>query len=255
MLKRYACLLLVSGCVVNGRSVVGPSTSPQPSSSSTAVETSTGEARDPDDPQTTDPPYPTAPADPWAAVAGDQPLRLPRERADHWIVRGSQTQCTAVRDHCLVKETWFFVQQSMIDRKAQYPNVLISAGPAIFGPDRPYTPANTRSPLQSTADAIAFRTVPATKRNLVPGAYVIGIPHGDLPYSGVSAIGAGWQYGELESVDYDAGVYQLKDYPDTMPLAGARVVVLAWKPGGKVEIVGKQRREQLAVSAADVFLP
>lgn len=247
---KYA-LILLAGCIVNGRSVVGPS-----SPSAAAAPGSTSDApNDPEDPYTTDPPYAAAPANPWAGVAGDQPVRLPREQADHWVVRSSKARCTALRDHCLVKETWFFVQQSMIDRKAKHSSVQIPAAPAVFGPDRPYTPANTRSPLQSTEDAIAFRTVPATKQNMVPGARVIGLPHGDLPESGVAAVGAGWVFGELESVDFAAGVYQLKDYPDTMPLVGARVAVLAWRPGGKVEIVGTQRRDQLAVNARDVFAP
>jgi hypothetical protein len=106
------------------------------------------------------------------------------------------------------------------------------------------------------AGLIAYRTVPATKANLVPGALVIGLPRErGIPRSGIAAVETAWLFGPLEYVDYDLGVYRIKDAPDTLPLEGARVAVLQYREGGKVEIVGNKRRDQLAVSPNDVFLP
>jgi hypothetical protein len=98
--------------------------------------------------------------------------------------------------------------------------------------------------------------VPATKANLVPGAIVFGLSRPTvIPQSGADATQMTWDYGIVESVDLDVGVYKLKDYPDTMMVQGARVGVLKWVPGGKVEIVGGKAKTALAVRAADTFAP
>lgn len=201
-----------------------------------------------------EPPYLTAPADPWAAVAGDQPRRWSVEQAEKWTVRGDQSPCTAKEDHCLVKDAWFFVSQASIDRKKERPAAQVSAAVGVFGPREILRPWNARSQLQSKP-FVAYRTVPATKQTLVPGSIAIALA-GDPPLSdGIGAVEAFWVLGIVDSVDLAAGTFTLEDYRASYPLHYARVAVLKWVDGGKVEIVGGKKRDQLGVSVKDLFLP
>lgn len=195
------------------------------------------------------PPYPSAPADPWAAVDGDQPRRWSAEAADHWVVRGNAGDCSAAHDHCLDKDAWFLVPDHRLTRE------LTTASVHVFGPDGPASPANAGSGFGGDKYT-AFRTVPATRHNIAVGSIVIGLSRGTpVLGSGQHAITAYWNYGTVEELDVDIGVYKLKGAGDTAQLTGARVVVLSWQPGGKVKIVGGKKRDQLAVKASDVFLP
>jgi hypothetical protein len=268
-MKPLAIAILMSACTINGKAY-GPGTKTTASSStsdSSAANSSSKPSQQPSsDLYTNDgrvredaryykePPYLTAPADPWAAVQGDQPLRWPADKADHWTIRDNEADCTAKQDHCLVKDTWFIVRVSDIERAKKHPG-SVSAAVAVFGPEKPAKPWNGQSNVTGD-DYIAFRTVPATKKNLVAGALVIGLTRGrPMPKTGRQALEAFWTYGVLEEAKLDLGVYQLKDYPDTLPLEGARVAVLSWRPGENVQIIGGKKRDELAVSANDVFMP
>ena len=252
-----------TGCTVNGKTF-GPTTplggSTSSSSGSTREPGTLGSGFAADDPAPADgqyhklPPYPAAPADPWAAVSGDQPKRWSADDADHWVVRGNDGDCSAAHDHCLDKDTWFIVRDRDLER-ARDNTINASATVHVFGPEGPAQAANTGS--NRVGDPYtAFRTVPATKANLAPGAIVIGLPR-DTPTlgSGQHAVNASWSYGIVEDVDFEIGTYKFKGAGDTSRLTGARVVVLSWHEGEKLKIVGGKKRDQLAVKASDVFLP
>jgi hypothetical protein len=265
-MNRFALTIMLAaglgaGCTINGKAY-GPGAS-KPSGGSTTSTSSAPtrepgtlgsgfeatEAGPPDGVYHKLPPYPSAPADPWAAVDGDQPRRWSAEDADHWVVRGNEGDCSAAHDHCLVKDAWFVVRDRDLERE------LTSATVHVFGPEEPAVAVNARS--NRVGDPYtAFRTVPATRANMVVGATVVGLSR-ETPGlgSGQHAVEVYWNYGTVEDVDFDVGVYKLKGARDTAWLTGARVVVLSWHPGGKVKIVGARKRDQLAVKTADVFLP
>src|SRR5687768_9383824 len=204
---KLAAFALLAGCVVNGKSYgpgprgpspAAPTGAAQPSSPSSASAPATDDRLTPDGRVREDaryykePPYLSAPSDPWAAVQGDQPLRWTEEAADHWTLRANESPCTAVQDHCLVKDTWFFVRQSDVDRKKEYKSAQVTAAVGVFGPKGPARPWNARSQVHGE-NLTAYRTVPATKQNLVPGALVIGLSRGTTwPRSGIGAIEAFW---------------------------------------------------------------
>jgi hypothetical protein len=268
-MKLWVFAVMTTACTVNGKSY-GPGSSstttptsnnsndsapqaeqrPQtgvPTSSMSMSERSTLHA--PDEGSNTGlPAYPSAPQDPWLAVDGDQPKRRAREQ---WTVRSTDGDCSAAHDHCLEPDAWFIVQKAELAR-----DKYVAASVALFGPEGgTLYPGNTRAQWVRE-NFIAYHTVPATKANMVPGAIVFGIGRPTvIPSSGTDAVGMSWQYGVLESVDLDVGVYTLKGASDTLMLPGARVAVLTWTPGGKVEIVGGKAKNQLAVTAKDVFLP
>jgi hypothetical protein len=73
-------------------------------------------------------------------------------------------------------------------------------------------------------------------------------PH---PRHGQHAIEQLWEIGTVETVDVELGVVKLVGADDTHLLSGARVVVMQWKPGEKVRVVGATER----VVLSDVFLP
>jgi hypothetical protein len=286
-MRFWQIAVVLSGCVVNGKAY-GPGGSSTPSSPSGAGAPSGGTAassattagstsdasgqqgapasNDRSDLYTPDgrvredaryykePPYLSAPADPWAAVQGEYPLRWTEAAAEHWTLRGNESPCTAMQDHCLVKDAWFFVKQSDIDSKVDRPMMQISAMVGVFGPTKPAIAWNAR-PSVNGDNLIAYRTVPATKHNLVPGAIVIGLGRERWPHSAIGAYEAMWYYGEVEEVQIDLGVYKLKGGNDTLPLEGARVAVLVFKENTKVKILGSKKRDQLAVKPSDLFLP
>lgn len=200
--------------------------------------------------------YGGGPADPWMAVAGDQPKLIPHERADYWKLRGDDYDCTAAHDHCLEPYVWFTISET--DRKRGLPKPVAQA---VFGTeherqDHLYGPVNGRADGYGGDPFVAYRTVPATTTNIAVGTLVIALDRsaGALR-SAEGANGATWWIGEVEEIDLDGGFFKLKDRDDMFKLWGARPVVLMWKPGGKVQIVGGKSRDQLAVKAADTFKP
>lgn len=188
------------------------------------------------------PPYPKAPQDPWLAVRGDQPAQRPRDR---WTPRSTKGDCSAAHDHCLEADTWFVVWNENVGRRDRTAYGTLT----VFGPSGPLA-SNGAGPY------VAYRTVPATRANMVVGATVLGLPRPTaVPESQSDAASARWSFGVVTEVDTDTGVYKLQGHADTLMLSGARVAVLEWVPGGKVEILGGKPRTALAVSAKDVFLP
>jgi hypothetical protein len=250
--------IIATGCTINGKAYGPGAASPASSAGSppTREPGTLGSGFAASEPAPADgvyhklPPYPSAPADPWAAVSGDQPKRWSADDADHWVVRGNEADCSAAHDHCLVGDAWFIVRDRDLER-----GELTQATVHVFGPEEPATAVNTNS--NRVGDPYtAFRTVPATKANLAPGAIVVGLGRDTAKLaSGQHAVNAYWNYGVVEEVDFDVGVYKLKGARDTARLTGARVVVLSWHPGEKVKIVGGKKRDQLAVKPSDVVLP
>lgn len=275
MTIRYsACALLVAGCVVNGKaygptSSLATSSSSPTSSSSSPTSTGSSDAMTASDRSATEAAsltnagssaaandkatrsetaaYPDAPADPWAAVSGDQPKRRPA--GDQWTVRTHDFACTAAHDHCLETDAWFIVDQQ--PRPAGYQR---DGEVYVLGADEPFGAWNAVMRKHGPDRYIAYRTVPATRDNLAAGALVFGFKSAH-PANGRKAVEDSWAHGKLASVDLAHGSYTLEGREQPLPLSGARVAVLRWQPGGKVEIIGGKQRDQLAVRAGDVFLP
>jgi hypothetical protein len=257
-MKHWAIAVLCTACTINGKTLgTGSSSTPNgggvggggvPASSMTTEERK--ELGAPDEGLNTGlPSYPSAPQDPWLAVDGDQPKRRAR---DQWTVRDTKGDCSAAHDHCLEPDTWFLVQAGDLSPDVDH---VVTASVALFGPEGPLYASNVNTRTISE-NYVAFHTLPATRRSLVPGAIVFGIQRIDAaPTSGLHAAQVPWHYGIVESVDLDVGVFKLAGDKDTMVLSGARVAVFKWAPGGKVEILGGKARNQLAVTANDVFLP
>lgn len=268
MRLHYGIVIVLSACTINGKAygpgASAPSTVPASNASSAPASTGGGDQRS--DLYTADgrvredaryykeQGYASAPADPWAGVANDQPVRW--ATPDRWVLRETPAECTAKLDHCLVKEAWFVVNDDHLQGKKQRSGVeLIDTRWQVYGGEEFLSPANTTFQGPRKGNLTAYRTVPATRHNMAPGVIAIGLPHGIIPAHARASYELGWTYGIVEEVDFDIGVYRLKGDSDTRPLAGARVAVLAWRAGEKVQILGGKRRDQLAVQPADVFLP
>lgn len=258
MTKLWLLAALCTACTINGKAFGpgaggggggGGGSSPAKGPAPTGVPTSSmtqGERWDlgaPDEgPDTGLPAYPSAPHDPWVAVKGDQPAARPRDR---WTARSTKGDCSAAHDHCLEADTWFLVWKENVGRRDRSPYGSVT----VFGPSGPLA-------SDGNGEYTVYRTVPATRANMVPGAIVLGLPRPSaVPESESDAVGARWSFGVVTSVDPDTGVYRLEGFSDSLMLSGARVAVMKWSPGGKVEILGGKRRDQLAVRAKDVFLP
>jgi hypothetical protein len=203
-------------------------------------------------------PYPDAPADPWAAVSKDQPVRMSEDVAFNWRVRTEETSCTAAHDHCLAPGTWLMELDG--SRDGTLDRTAIALG---FGPTGTVTPGNVR--VDGFGDEVvaytAYRTVPATKKNLVPGALIMvfGIPQQHFVQkaytNGWAAYSMNWNVGVVESVDWDSSFVTFVGNSDPWFISSTRVAVLSWRPGGKVSILRGAKRDQLAVKASDVILP
>ena len=199
------------------------------------------------------PPYPTAPQDPWLGVANDQPRRIAVPPNEMWVVRSNDHACTAAVDHCFIPEAWFVEEDASARRAAIRTGYVIGFGPE--GVTRPFN-ARTSAGLPSEP-FIAYRTVPATRNNLVPKAIVTALSF-DKPTidRGAEVFERTWYVGVVESVDWELGLVFFVGQPDRVySIAGTRVAVLSWRPGTKVAIVGDRARGDLAVRAADVTLP
>ncbi|MBA3465244.1 MAG: hypothetical protein H0T46_35260 [Deltaproteobacteria bacterium] len=248
--------VLLSACTINGKSY-GPGSSNSAKSTDASTASSNGgggggEAKKPYSSNDGLAAYPTAPADPWLAVQGDQPKRWPEDAASHWKVRSEAHDCSAKADHCLQKDAWFFVRDSDVERY-----MPTTAGWSVFDHEGKSAQAwNGRGVRPGPTGFTAFRTVPATKANIKVGTAVIALPRdaGKLG-SENDSYNASWTYGFVEEVDLDGGFFTIKNKQDSFKLWGARVIVLQYKPGGKVEPVNGFSRNNMAVKASDVYLP
>jgi hypothetical protein len=195
--------------------------------------------------------YGYGPADPWLGVDGDHPRA--NDNAESWVLRGDPYDCNAAHDHCIDPLVWFTARGA--DLRRGLPQVV---GMGQFGndPHVVYGPVNSTTGPRYDDDFTAYRTVPATKANLAAGTLVVVLSRsaGKLS-SATHAYESSWWVGEVEEINAEGGYFTLKHRDDVFELWGARAVVLTWKPGGKVTIVGGKKRDQLAVRASDVYLP
>jgi hypothetical protein len=267
-----------AGCMLNGKALGDPPrktaptrdatpTSPSPPSQtptptpapSGEVEVSYEEVKRPPLP------YPNSPADPWAAVVGDQPRRMTKKEAYLWKVRRDELACTGARDHCFAADTWMIEWDELREKTNRsayalgfgiYENVgMQEAGLAT--PDQASGGVRTAAPsVYKRKEFTAYRTVPAAKKNLVPGALIVALPFPRKhPDSGLEVFESTWVLGVVDRVDRETGFVFLVGNKDPLWISTARVAVLSWRPGGKVTILGGAKRDQLAVSVSEVILP
>lgn len=196
------------------------------------------------------PPYPAAPVDPWAAVDGDQPRRYSEEDSQQ-SVRDNDFACTALHDHCFAPNVWLIENDQDVARHRSH-----TAAAYVFGPSGPALPVNANGGGLPSEPYTAYRTVPATKKNLKPGARVMALtfPRTELS-RGTDVFKVAWNTGIVDRVDWDLGFVFLVGEDRNYWITATRVAVLSWKPGGKVEIIGGGARGSLAVRADEVILP
>ena len=152
------------------------------------------------------------------------------------------------------------------DRSRDGAAALRVARPFGFGPELPALPsgaasiANVVPAPEDDARAwmrtmTAYRSVPATRGNLVPGALAFAVrgfqPH---PASGRDAFDE-WRAGVVDRVDWDLGFVYLAGEVEPRWISAARVAVLAWRAGGTVTVVGGQPPDRLAVTLEQVISP
>ncbi len=189
------------------------------------------------------------PADPWTAVKGDNPVTFEDEDSPvtaRWEVKKRQLACTAARDHCLPPISWMWVSAAARGPTRQAFVVAFTA----YGPR---TPNGLRWGQINPDPYVAYRTVPATKTNLVPGVLAMAYP--DPFPTEVSEVYTPWTIGKVERVDWDLGMAFFEDDGEPRMITGVRVAVLGYEPGGKVTVLDGKQRDQLAVKPADVILP
>lgn len=186
------------------------------------------------------------PADPWAGVDGDHPAMFEDEESSvssRWEIEKRELACTAARDHCLPPIAWMWVTAS---RPTELANVV------AFTKYGPRSPNGIRWGHIDQSPYVAYRTVPATKTNLVPGAIAFAFPD---PYpTEVSEVYRDWNYGKVERVDWDLGFVFFEGSGEPRMLTATRVAVISWD-GTTLQVLGDKKRDQLAVSPRDVILP
>lgn len=117
-------------------------------------------------------------------------------------------------------------------------------------PDRPPLPRQPDSPDDPKGAIDRFEALP--KRIADPWEAVVN----DQPRWRFGPAFDRWGVvGVVDRVDLEMGFVYIKVHEDPLWLTSVRVAVLSWRIGGKVQIVGSKKRDQLAVSAKDVFLP
>jgi hypothetical protein len=179
-----------------------------------------------------------------------------QELAD-WTVSAQLRPCTAAVDHCFTKDIWLMEpDERSLSTRYVYP--------VRFGPTDPneggwYSPERARPATPSLAhrtEFTAYRTVPATKRNLVDHVLVVVMSFPtEHPTSAMAALETAYRIGELDRVDPAEGFIYLAGVEDPFWLSSARVCVLSWRVGEKVKVLRGAKRDQLAVGAKDVYLP
>ncbi|MFN0246678.1 MAG: hypothetical protein ACKV2T_07200 [Kofleriaceae bacterium] len=185
------------------------------------------------------------PANPWSGVSKGHPVKLDIV-FEHWWIRDESLSCTAAVDHCLPAAAWFWVK-NVVET-----TTLKTAYPVVFttdGPKRPAPRADGNKPAFT-----AYRSVPATKKNLVVGARVFAFPDQPLP-SGTDGVYDRWQMGLVDRVDWDLGMLFFKERDQPYFITAARVAVLSYEPDAGVKILDGKKRDELAVKSADLVLP
>jgi len=260
---------LLGGCVkVNGKSYglgasddsaskASPASGGSSSSSGTpgqTAPTSRDESRLPPAPNFDPDPYPTTVADPWAGVEGDQPRKLSEKDANHWYASRDKHACTAAIDHCFTRPLWLIEQDASRDNDRE---TYRRSGVAFaFTPDGGTVEPHHGGWPGTTVAYTAYRTVPATRKNLVPGATMWSLAFEfKHPESQMSVFENGWAIGLVDRVDWDMGFVYLKGQKQPYWISAARVAVLSWRPGGKVTIMGGGTRDSIKVAASEVILP
>lgn len=202
------------------------------------------------------PRYPDAPLDPWKAVKDGAPIVT-----NDWQVRASDgTDCTAVHDHCIDYRTWFFEHDN--DRDNHKNQAGRRATLATFTDEGIEGPSNTRSTGFIFGDNdntySAYKTVPATKKNLAKGTLVVAMDYPvTTPANGGSVFDdIYWHIGVVDHVDWDLNkVYLVGSEDDSLAIAGTRVCALIYRKGEKVKMVGGLTKDQIEVKANEVILP
>jgi hypothetical protein len=180
------------------------------------------------------PPILSSPADPWLAVSSDQPVDLGHRSLTLW--QPDSPDCSAQHDHCLRDCIWF-------TGDSPHPSAPEPSFLAIYG----------KGEVSVTLrGAPMYRTVPATKRMLTRGAIVVALRDMAPEPRGTTDE---WQLGTLDRVDWKNETMYMVGSTDPYRLSSTRVAVLSWREGGKVEIVGGRKRDELRVRADELFLP
>lgn len=185
------------------------------------------------------------PASPWAGVSKGHPVKVDM-KFERWWIRDENIACTAARDHCLPAQSWFWVKNVVESTtvKTAYPVVFTADGPK-----RPAPLANGDKPAYT-----AYRSVPATKKNLVAGVHAFAFPDHATPRS-TDDVYDRWQMGIVDRVDWDLGMLFFKEMEQPFFITAARIGVLSYEPDAGVKILHGKKRDELTVRAADVVLP
>ncbi|MEZ4403654.1 MAG: hypothetical protein R3B06_26760 [Kofleriaceae bacterium] len=196
----------------------------------------------------------TAPSNPWDAVDDGVPAALPlgenQGRGASVNGRGGVVGCDAAHDHCLSACTWF-----VRDPRESQPRIFFARVAHRVTDGTFKVPVGSGSEFQFSAfdqTYVAYRTVPATRRLLVPGRKVAVRERS--PVDEAEAF-ARWTMGDLLRVDEVAGTVQLKGAKDVYPLAATRVVVLTSRGGAQVELTEGLTPADVVVRPDEVFLP
>ncbi len=175
----------------------------------------------------------SAPIDPWRAVDHGRPRVLPHATGPY--VDSDQVRCDAAHDHCLLDCAWLVTtSQPTATRLAlAYERVATADGFDRVGTDEAF---------------VAYRSLPVTRRDLDVGALV-------LVLEGLPPLDDVWTLGRVESIDWASEVLHVHGQRRDYPLASARIAVLSYTRGGKVEVVGGLRPDQLVIRPDELFLP
>ena len=189
-------------------------------------------------------PYPETPVDPWIGVVDGKPAITGGR-----IRPRPEAECSALHDHCLRECAWFPVQHA--SKLARQPATTVPAI-RVDDPDVNFDAAD--GGILGTRYPTYYRTVPATRRMLTPGAIIVVV---DYPYWAPTgeALEGGvlWKMGVLDRVDWNAGKLYLAGETGAFWLSAARVAVLSYQAGGTVEILGGRNRDELAVKPDEVL--
>lgn len=192
-------------------------------------------------------PLPDKPTDPWSAVKGDQPILFDAAlgTTTSFTTPSDKRPCTAARDHCLPSLVWMWVHEG----DSGPVKTAVAVALTSEGPVQPQRAQGNLTPDNFTA----YRTVPATKATLVPGALAASHPLA-IPTDPENAW-VRWSLGTIERVDWDLGFVWFERSSEPRFITSTRIAVLAYPKGGKVTVVGAKKRDELAVKVADVIVP